>query len=236
MSEWDILIALSVIINIFFFLIFQKLHSFWSVQGGSNFFMQQMKAAFNRIKNPKLVIGANSSRFAPVSFIGDNEPIFPDPTNKIGLPLQFEPKNIYHGARGIPVIFAYQGALQNVNPLEQANDDVELAQAAQTTEKFIQVEVERRYSKDNPFQKLSKLFLLHGIVMVMGFIILGAILMNIQAVAQGLGETISKYTPIAEDFLANPAKYGIDPIKLIPSPPSNASPPPGLSGGLIPGV
>ena len=236
MAELDILFGLSVGLNVMVVLVFQRLQGFWNTQGGPNFFTQQIKAAFNRIKNPRLVYGANNSRYAPVYLIGDNEPIYPDPTNKSGLPLQFEPKHIFHGPRGIPVIFAYQGSLQNVNPLENANDDIELAQAAQTTEKFIQTEVERRYSKDNPFQKLSKMFIIHGAVMLLGFLILGSILLNIQTVAQGLGEVVSKYQPVVENILSNPEKFGI-PTNLIGSnpnvPPAN---PGGLTNGVIPGV
>lgn len=237
MGEIDILIGLSVGINVIFFLVFSKLQGFWAAQGTSNFFIQQIKAAFNRIKNPKLVYGANNSRYAPISFIGENEPIYPDPSNKTGLPLQFEPKNIFHGPRGIPVIFAYQGALQNVNPLETANDDVQLAQAAQYTEKFIQVEVERRYSRDNPFQKLQKLFLLHGVVMVVGFIILGVLLMNIQTIAGGIGSVVAKYTPVLEKIIANPAQFGLTETLIGASPSAPPTPPPsGITGGIIPGV
>lgn len=230
MSEWDILIYASFGLNVLFFMVFQRLQTIWSTHGSPNFFIQQIKWGFNRIKNPKIVFGANSSRYAPLYIAGDNEPIYPDPSNKTTLPLQYEPKNVYHGPRGIPVIFAFQGEVKNVNPLETTNDDIELQQLAQATEKFIQVEVDRRYAKDNPFKKLSNLLLVHGAVMVMGFIILGVILMNIQSVAGGIGDVVVKYQPILEKILSDPAKYGI-PVNIIGPNPATPAPP-----QIIPGI
>lgn len=233
-GEFDLLIGASFLLNIGFFMVFQKVQSFWTTQGMKNFFNQQILASFNRIKNPKLVVGANASRFAPIYFAGDNEPIYPDPTNKEGLPLQFEPKNIFHGPRGINVIFAQQGSLSNVNPLENASDDIELSQMGQATLKFINIEAERKYQKDNPFNKISRMLFLHGAVMLVCFLVLGFILLNIQTIATTVQSTIAQYSPIAQKILAHPEQFGL-PANLVGNTPSSP-PPSNVPSQLIPGV
>lgn len=231
MSDADILIGASVALNVILFLVITKVQGFWATSGMKNLFTQSLLASFNRIRNPKIVVGGNFSRFAPISIVGDNEPIYPDPTNKNGLPLQYEPKNIFRGPKGIPLIFAFQGYLNNVNPLDNTTDDVELGMHAQASMKFIDIEVERKYQNDNPFKSINRNLFILGAVMVLGFIVLGLLLSNIDSTARGIAGIIEKYRPILENIIAHPEQFGLSNIIG-----TNPTPPPSPPQQIIPGV
>lgn len=204
----DVLIV-SVVINALFFVTFIRISSFFSRPGQPNFFNQSVKASFNLIRNPTLVVGATSDRSLNLYIKGENEPIFPSPGKKGGLPLQFSPKNLFHTFKGLPAMFAFENSLSNVNPLEEGNNDIELGLIAQANEYYVQAEVERRVLSQNPIMVMKKLALVQVIIMVVGFIGIGYLLLNFQTELLGFkDQALDAYNtvkPIVDQWISQGA-------------------------------
>lgn len=195
-----------IVINVILLFVFYRLHVFFSRAGLPNFLTQAIRSSLNLIKGVSLVVGATNDRSVNIYFRGENVPIRPNP-NSHEIPLQYDPKNLFHTWKGIPVIFAFQGSLSNPNPLEYGNNDIELTQMAQANEVYVQAEVDRRISKQNPFKDIRKLQIVSLAAVIIGFVVLYFVLNDFTSMVETFinqfNTTFEEYRPTIETILEN---------------------------------
>lgn len=163
------MIHYSLVVNFVLLFLFYRLWSFFDKPGKKNFFLQTIKVALNRVPGATLIIGGTNDRSAHFYWKAQNDAIRPS-QNAQSLPLQSEPRNLFHTWKGLPAMFAFEGFLSNTNPLETGNDDIELSQIAQANEVYVEAEVERRLAHNNPFKEIKKLQIITILVVAVGFI------------------------------------------------------------------